>query len=375
MNGIFQRVRSEQGPDLWPEIEQRLGLSPPTKPPRRAWQVMSVVISIVLMAGALVWGISALGHGFSSSVGPISPGQVIRIPVGRYPQPIYADDTSAWVIAGTSETDNVLWRIDSRTDQAVELPDTRGAVWAAVGEGFAWVTCKGPNRPCGDNSVLKLDLRTGATLATIRLPGTPYIIAAGLGRVWVSTSVGLVQINPATARVLTTFPTRTGLLGTADGSVWAISATPKGAVLKIDPKDGRIVDEIEVPDPCWLLATEAGVWVTSCSTTPGSPGSTVERIDPSADRISYRAHVAEVAFWFAFTDGRLWFGQWVGDHVEIEARDAATGRLTGTALMVKPGPHPWVSMGPGPEGAIIAAGDHSLWLTHVDSNDVVRLGI
>jgi hypothetical protein len=378
MNGIFQRVRSEQGPDLWPEIARRLEQLPPNKPPRRVWQVLSVAISIVLVAGALVWGISALRHGLSLSVRPISPGQVIRIPVGRYPQAIYADDTSAWVIAGTSETDNVLWRIDAGTDHAVELPDTRGAVWAAVGEGFAWVACTGPNHPCGDNSVLKLDHRTGATLATIDLPGKPYMIAAGLGSVWVSTDIGLVKIDAVTARIVATFSTRTGVLGTAGGSVWALNARPGhlGSVIKIDPIDGRIVDEVEVPDPCWLLTTEAGVWVTSCSTTPGSSGTTIERIDPATDRISYRAHVEEVAFWFVFAEGRLWFGQWVGDHAEIEARDAATGKLTGMVLTVKPGPHPWVSMGPpGPQGVIIAAGDRSLWLTQIDSNDVVRLGI
>ncbi len=379
MNRNFERVRSEPGPDLWPEIVRRTEQSPQAKPPRRTWQVVSVAVSIVLVAGVLVWGLSALRHGFTTSVGPNLSGEVVRIHVGRSPQPVYADDTSAWVITGTSATDNVLWRIDSRTDQAVELPDTRGAIGAAVGEGFAWVVCQGPNRPCGGHSVLKLDHRTGATLATIELPGAPYMIAAGLGSVWVSTDLGLVKIDPITARIVATFPTRTDVLGTADGSVWALNARNGhlGSVIKIDPIDGRIVDEIEVPDPCWLLTTEAGVWVTSCSTTPGSPGSTVERIDPATDRISYRAHVEEVAFWFVFTDGRLWFGHWVGDHVEIEARDAATGKLTGTVLTVKPGPHPWgVSIGlGGPEGVIIAAGDHSLWLTHVDSNDVVRLRI
>jgi len=65
----------------------------------------------------------------------------------------------------------------------------------------------------------------------------------------------------------------------------------------------------------------------------------------------------------------------VGDHVEIQARDPATGKPTGTVLTVKPGPNPWRELGLGPPEVFNAAGARSFWLTHVDSSDVVRLGI
>jgi hypothetical protein len=278
------------------------------------------------------------------------------------------------VVTGESQTGNVLWRIDARTDHATELPATRGAGWPAIGEGFAWVTCTGTENPCGGDSVLKLDRETGATLATMRLPGSPFQITAGLGSAWVSTTAGLVKIDPVGAKVVATFPVHTALLGTAGGSVWG---TVSGAVVKIDPTDGRIEQTLAFRDPCRLLATDAGVWVSSCQggPPPGSARDELVRIDPVTGRVTYRFLVQNGGGSLTFAVGFLWLSRWAGDHVEIEARNPATGKPTGTILTVKPGPKPWSELGLGPPEVFNAAGAGSFWLTHIDSSDVVRLEV
>jgi len=377
MSKTFERLRDEPVPDLWPEIERRLQQSLTSKQPRRGRKAVSAAFSAVLIAGALAWALSSLRLGSAPSIVPFSQGEVARIPAGRFPQPIAADDAAAWVVSGSTESGDVLWRIDAATDHATELPATRGAAWPAVGEGFAWVTCTGSRNPCGGNSVLKLDRQTGATLATISLPGTAIAIATGLGNVWVSTSAGLVKIDPLAARVLATFPVRTNLLGTANGSVWtARFGRASGTVVRIDPLDGHIEETVEFFDPCMFLATNDGVWVESCrgGLPPGSPGDVLERIDPATGRVSYRIPVEQFGGSLILAGARLWLARWAGQHVEIEARDPVTGEPTGTVLRVKPGPRAFGSVGMGPPAVFIAQGGGSFWLTHVDSNDVVRLG-
>ncbi len=125
---------------------------------------------------------------------------------------------------GTSETQNVLWRIDAETNEARPLPNTTGAGWPAVGEGFAWVTvCRGPEASgCPESTaVLKLDSTTGETLETIALPGYGWQITIGFGSVWVSTSEGLVRIAAATGEVASTIPGDFNLLAAAGPWLWA----------------------------------------------------------------------------------------------------------------------------------------------------------
>ena len=146
----------------WPEITERLERPAGAATSHRGRRAALVILSVVLVAGALVWALSALRLGPSHSERALARGAITRIPAGRAPQPIAADDHSVWVVSGTSEAGNVLWRIDPRNDRSVELPQTRGAGWPTVGEGFAWVTCSGHENPCGGPSILKLDPVSGA---------------------------------------------------------------------------------------------------------------------------------------------------------------------------------------------------------------------
>jgi hypothetical protein len=372
---VFDGLDQLEAAVSWSDVKRR-SPSPPLGQPERPRRLLAIGLAFAVAAAGISFALRAFvfAPDRPAAPSPISPGSLVRIPVGSAPQPIAADDVAAWVVTGTSQTGNVLWRIDARTDHATELPATRGAGWPAVGEGFAWVTCTGAQNPCGGNSVLKLDRATGTTLATIKLPDHPFQIATGLGNVWVSAGSALVKIDSVAAKVVATFPIHTNLLGTGDGSVWA---TVAGGVVQIDPTDGRGLNELGFPDPCTLLATNEGVWVSSCGggVPPGSPGDELMRIDPATGRVMFRLPVENGGGSLTFAEERVWLARSVGDHVEIEARDPMTGKPTGTVLRVKPGPRPWLTIGPGPGEVFMAVGAGSFWLTHVDSGDVVRLGI
>ncbi|MDP9223747.1 MAG: hypothetical protein M3P18_07795, partial [Actinomycetota bacterium] len=318
----FLRAEADQA-SLSPGMYQRVLRR--SKSRRRVTAAATGLVALALVAtgvvttGALHSSSGQLAGPPAHSAAPLTRGQIVRIPVGRDPQPIAADDAGAWVVTGSGETTNILWHIDAGSNHAVKLPQTRGAIWPAVGGGFAWVTCNGSANPCGGNSVLKLDRDTGATLATIRLPAASNTITTGLGSVWVSTSAGLVKIDPNAARVVATFPIDTNLLGTAGGSVWATD--PRG-VGKIDPVNGHIVKQVSFHDPCELLATDHGVWVSSCMSVRGR-GDHLTRIDPRTARISYRVPTKPGGS-LAFASHRLWLLVWIKDHFEIAARDPAT---------------------------------------------------
>ena len=99
------------------------------------------------------------------------------------------------------------------------------------------------------------------------------------------------------------------------------------------------------------------------------------RIDPATGRASYVVPLERLGGSLALSHGQLWLSRWVGNHVEVEARDPATGQPTGTVLRVRPGPRQWIQLGFGQPVVFSSAGAGSFWLTHVDANDVVRLGI
>jgi hypothetical protein len=170
------------------------------------------------------------------------------------------------------------------------------------------------------------------------------------------------------------FPIDTNYLGVGGGGLWATDGD-RGLV-KIDPSDGRVIHRVHFAGPCGLVVADHGVWVFSCQ-GPDSGGDVLMKIDPDSARVLYRVPLPKRGpVSAAFADGRLWLALWAGDHVQIGARDPATGRLTGSVFRVGPGSQPWSPIGGiGPPVVFIAVGADSFWLTHVDEADVVRVGL
>jgi len=93
-----------------------------------------------------------------------------------------------WIIAGNS-----IVRIDPQTDQmvgkpiSVTVPEKAGLEAIVVGEETVWVSLVGwgdIDRPSKIDSVLRIDPRTGETVATIDVRRGPVSLAFTPGIVW-----------------------------------------------------------------------------------------------------------------------------------------------------------------------------------------------
>ena len=370
-------LKSPEAPDLWNDVEQRVDHPSTVDLPRhlgsrRMGSVVSRSVAAVAVAAVFLWAFIGLSQLGSAPGGPgFAPGQIARYPVPGA-QPLVFGGGAAWV-SGGNQGWSELWRVDAATGQSKPLPNTRGGEWHAFGEGFAWGTCSGStNNPCGGAAVLKLDPATGATLARIPLLSPPLQITTGLGSVWVSTSAGVVKIDPVHANITQTLDAA-GVIGTAGGRLWATSYTRK-TVVALDPVTGTITDEVPYVDPCLFAVGEEGVFVASCGGV-GASG-TLIRIDPRTGKVTYSTPLPGVgAGDMTLYAGRLWLGSLSGNQREVLPIDPATGRPAGPPVPVPAGGDPFTSLGIGPLPLFIAGGADSLWVTHVDANHVIRVGI
>jgi hypothetical protein len=330
--------------------------------------VMAVAVSIAGSAGAFL--------AFTGSDrAPAESEGVAYITLDGPPQPIAADDLAAWVVVGTSETKNVLWRIDAGTNEARPHPNTTGAGWPAVGEGFAWVTvCRGAEvSGCPESmAVLKLDPTTGETLKTIELPGYGWQITTGFGSVWVSTTEGLVRIDAPTGEIAATVPGDFNLVTTAGSWVWA---TMDGQIARIDPADATIAGTTAVPDPCVMVAAAGSIWTATCGGPDAEGGDILTRL-----RIDEGSVVGRTALnhWgdLVGADQGLWLVRPADDgaYDVIVPIDVSTGEPAGPGYVLPlpdearfrvHGPFPWTPFG--------AASDGSLWITDLGTGTVLRV--
>jgi hypothetical protein len=325
------------------------------------------------LASALLALIAFSSSGTGKAV--YAGGGLLRIPVAGYPQPLVADDDAVWVSVGTG--DNMLWRIDTNSNSAVALPNTHGAEWPAIGEGFAWVTVCTPNgtNDCARSDVLKLDQQTGLTIADIPLRGYALQIATGLGSVWVSTTRGLVRIDPVSGTITAELPVDMNFVGFAAGRLWG---TQQGRVIQVDPESGQIVFAIQVHDPCLFEVSDVGVWVESClGGLPSDQGpDTLTKLDPATGEIEYRVPVRTFGalqyddewLWLAGSDPKT-------GRTTIDKLDPTTGLATGEQVEVAPGPSQQMGGASFMSSPFFAIGAGSFWLTHVDASDVVRVDL
>jgi len=331
--------------------------------------VVAIAVSIAGIAGV----VTAFGR---SPRTPAGPGGIASIRLDGPPQPIAADELAAWVVVGTSETQNVLWRIDAGTNEARPLPNTTGAGWPAVGEGFAWVTvCRGPEASgCPESTaVLKLDSTTGETLETIALPGYGWQITIGFGSVWVSTSEGLVRIAAATGEVASTIPGDFNLLAAAGPWLWA---TRNRTIARIDPVTDQVVGTTEVPDPCVMVAAAGYVWTATCGGgLPADRPDVLSRVNLADGVVLSRSDLSHWGHLVGSEDG-LWLLQPADDgrsHVIVPI-DPATGvPIEPGYVLSLPDEVRFVMMGLFPLSPFGAVASGSLWVTSFSSGHVLRV--
>jgi len=215
---------------------------------------------------------------------------------------------------------------------------------------------------CRARTLLRIDPKSGEITATIGLPGKPTAessVAAGEGSVWVTVDdpVRLVRIDPKTNRVTTTtgVPAAAGALRAGLGALWFASAS--GKVIRLDPKTGDRVAEIQAGSVPRFTAIGGGsVWVLN------QDDGTVSRIDPKANRV-----VATITVSAQKVDGGdMAFG---GGYAWARVNDALVAQID-------PDTNKVIRRFGEPAGSgSVAADDNAVWISAHDVETIWRVAL
>jgi hypothetical protein len=266
-------------------------------------RVNADVVALVAGAGE-VW---ALGGRDLVRVDPEANRVAARIQIPRsaafYGARLVSGADALWVDAGERTV-----RVDARTGRVAG--SVRVPVQAAASDGLWSCTAA---REGGPGRLIRMNPRTLAESARIRLPSCPAALVAGRGVVWALDNSGrqLLRVQATSGRV-----TRIGLpvaafnllpdaagfgtqLAIGEGAVWVVSdqietPTRLGArlgrgVVRIVPRPARVtaVTPLDNLEPAWMaLAVGAGgVWVGGAQHAGPTHSLLVDRIDPRSGRL------------------------------------------------------------------------------------------
>jgi YVTN family beta-propeller protein len=196
-------------------------------------------------------------------------------------------DGMLWVLKGAG----TVVRVDPATNRVVGKPlrVPADAAAIAVAQRALWVTsvADGDLGAPGKDTVTRIDLATGRTVATITVGRAPLDLAVTPGAVWVTNAgaggASVARIDPQTNRP-TGRPVGTGAspqsLATGGGSLWVANHDAR-TVTRIDPASGKVLADIPVPSEPHRVAYGAGaVWVSNWH------DNSVSRIDPATNRVA-----------------------------------------------------------------------------------------
>lgn len=269
------------------------------------------------------------------------------------------------------------------------------ADWVAITADAVWAASTGPF------AVNRIDPKSNAQVASVRLPGEPCAgLALGAGNLWVplcTEKPSLAKVDLGTNQVTSIFPVgppaAEGGIAFGAGSVWLI-VDKLGTLVRINAADGAILDTFHVPagsyNPTFLRGTvwvthAGGADVTGVDTATGRVTATVatgpnprfltsgagavwtlNQGDGSLTRINARTHAAVTIPLatpghggdIAFGHGKIWTSM---PKVPLSLIDAKSNRLECQ----------WV----GPGGDSLSLGHGSLWLTDYHAGTIVRISI
>lgn len=260
---------------------------------------------------------------------------------------------SAWL------SNDSLVRLDGRTGREISRTALTGPTCLApdVGFGALWVgVCSAPAQ------VLKVDPATGKVLSVTTLPASESLqeessVAAGAGSVWVLTpTYQLVEISPTSGKIVTTAaaPTGSSAVRATDDALWVTNSVGN-TLARLDPRDLRPVATIEVGEGPRFLAVGAGaVW------TLDQASGTVTRVDPATNSVVATVRVDEGAI----QGGDIAVG---GGFVWARVTDSLVAKIdpSTNTVVARYGP-------PGGSGSV-AADPSAAWITAHDSDSVYRL--
>ena len=213
----------------------------------------------------------------------------------------------------TSYPGNSLTRIDPATNQATKTISLASAGSGPIGvvaaDGDVWV---GEHDGTPVTSIVKVDSTTMKIVDVIPIGNQseagPQWVASGAGSIWtdVASINSVVRIDPKTDAVLATIPVPGGCgaqMVVTDDAVWVANGGGDGctsAVYRIDPHTNAVAQTIPMTEETDAIALGTdGLWFGSAPTTLG-------RIDPATGTVTGRMTIPGMAFGSAVGGGAVW---------------------------------------------------------------------
>ena len=231
------------------------------------------------------------------------------IPIGRSGcLGILADNKRVYV---ATCVDGMVYEIDPKVDSVVRrvpVPIRRGREGSfAMLNGSFWIPDNVTDS--ASNSVARVDMKTGKTLASIATGARSDVVVSGFGSIWVASSREntVTRINAKTNAIIAQIPVGPSpkFMTVGEGAVWVQNRTD-GSVSRINPKINKEVARIEAhaPTPAGDISAGGGaVWLS----VDGMP---VTRIDPKTNTVTHQY------FGGKGTDAIRWGADalWTADH-------------------------------------------------------------
>lgn len=258
---------------------------------------------------------------------------------------------AAWAVSSTKDT---ITKIDNKTNKPAD--PIKGLHKPCSGMANGFTTLLIPN--CGDQTLLRIDPKTGKTTATLNV-GTANVnsgIAVTADSIWILTDgkTTLSRIDPETNQVVSELRVPEGCdsLRFGETALW-LTCPSENKVLRIDPQTNLVVNRIEVSaKPHSLAFGENSVWVLCLAEGK------VERIDPKTNKVTKTIDlgVPNAAGEIAFGESFAWV------------------TLTGFPLTrIDPTTDKVVQQFTGEGGGAISVGLGSIWLTNTAAGNVWRI--
>jgi streptogramin lyase len=287
----------------------------------------------------------------------------VTLPI-KWPSSIVYGEGSIWVAASANDGTGAgtVYRIDPDTAEIlaeIEVPSVPG--WEVggggmeVADGSVWVA--GYLDDGDQGALLRVDVATNSLADVIPLGGQfAGDVAIDQHGVWVTVfaepSVELVRLDRATL----TIDTRASLdvdwareILAVEGQLWV--RTTQGAISKIDPLSGDVVQRVDVPGGLTSLTTfEGAIWG---ATWKASEGNLLARIDAATGEVVLLP-AETLGFLVESGPSGLW-GRWdpgIRGTLGVARFDPASGRVDAS-----------VALEGGNQPVAMAVASGSLWVT------------
>lgn len=277
---------------------------------------------------------------------------VATFAVEGHPDWMAVSDGGVWVTS--SSANHVVW-LDAKSNQpGTIITVSKPCAGLVIGFGGLWIPS------CGDHTVMRADVKTGAIQATVAAgpADSEGGIAVGAGSVWIVTSKDgdLARIDPATNAVTAHIQIAPGSFNPifANGSIW-VSSNKGGTLVRVDPATNKVVGETPVgPMPRFLTVGAGSIWVLN------QGDGTIARVDEkTGERTALiAAGIPGFGGEIAFGEGAVWATVF---DFPITKVDPATNAVTAQ----------WHGDG----GDSIRAGLGSVWLSSYKGAKVSRLPV